>query len=97
LAKVTGPNKFSLAVGHRTTAKVDDCDRSKGTHFPTLKENNSCKAYNFRIRPVTWQHFHQIKDGIPRVWPAGIVWIGRYFQVWTQIDNVRLVVRSQWP
>jgi hypothetical protein len=25
LAKVTGPNEFSLAVGHRTTAKVDDC------------------------------------------------------------------------
>ena len=25
LAKVTGPNQFSLAVGHRTTAKVDDC------------------------------------------------------------------------
>ena len=24
LAKVTGPNQFSLAVGHRTTAKVDD-------------------------------------------------------------------------
>ena len=24
-AKVTGPNQFSLAVGHRTTAKVDDC------------------------------------------------------------------------
>jgi len=23
LAKVTGPNQFSLAVGHRTTAKVD--------------------------------------------------------------------------
>jgi len=23
-AKVTGPNQFSLAVGHRTTAKVDD-------------------------------------------------------------------------
>ena len=26
LAKVAGPNQFSLAVGHRTTAKVDDCD-----------------------------------------------------------------------
>jgi len=25
LAKVTGPNQFLLAVGHRTTAKVDDC------------------------------------------------------------------------
>ena len=25
LAKVTGPNQFPLAVGHRTTAKVDDC------------------------------------------------------------------------
>jgi hypothetical protein len=25
LAKVTGPNQFSLTVGHRTTAKVDDC------------------------------------------------------------------------
>ena len=25
MAKVTGPNQFSLAVGHRTTAKVDDC------------------------------------------------------------------------
>jgi len=24
LAKVTGPNQFSLAVGHWTTAKVDD-------------------------------------------------------------------------
>ena len=24
LAKVTGPNQFSLAMGHRTTAKVDD-------------------------------------------------------------------------
>jgi hypothetical protein len=24
MAKVTGPNQFSLAVGHRTTAKVDD-------------------------------------------------------------------------
>jgi hypothetical protein len=24
LAKVTGPNQFSLAVGHRTSAKVDD-------------------------------------------------------------------------
>jgi hypothetical protein len=24
LAKVTGPNQFSLAVGHRTTAKDDD-------------------------------------------------------------------------
>jgi hypothetical protein len=24
LAKVTGPNQFSLATGHRTTAKVDD-------------------------------------------------------------------------
>jgi len=26
LAKVTGPNQFSLAVCHRTTAKVDDCN-----------------------------------------------------------------------
>ena len=26
MAKVTGPNQFSLAVGHRTTAKVNDCD-----------------------------------------------------------------------
>jgi hypothetical protein len=25
LAKVTGRNQFSLAMGHRTTAKVDDC------------------------------------------------------------------------
>jgi hypothetical protein len=25
LAKVTGPNQFSLAVGHWTTAKVYDC------------------------------------------------------------------------
>jgi hypothetical protein len=25
LVKVTGPNQFSLAMGHRTTAKVDDC------------------------------------------------------------------------
>ena len=25
MANVTGPNQFSLAVGHRTTAKVDDC------------------------------------------------------------------------
>jgi hypothetical protein len=25
LEKVTDPNQFSLAVGHRTTAKVDDC------------------------------------------------------------------------
>jgi hypothetical protein len=25
LVKVTGSNQFSLAVGHRTTAKVDDC------------------------------------------------------------------------
>jgi len=25
LTKVTGPNQFSLAAGHRTTAKVDDC------------------------------------------------------------------------
>jgi len=25
LAKVTGPNQFSLAVGHQTTATVDDC------------------------------------------------------------------------
>jgi hypothetical protein len=25
LAKVTGPNQFSLAVGHQTSAKVDDC------------------------------------------------------------------------
>ena len=24
MAKVTGPNQFSLAVGHQTTAKVDD-------------------------------------------------------------------------
>ena len=24
MAKVTDPNQFSLAVGHRTTAKVDD-------------------------------------------------------------------------
>ena len=24
MAKVTGPNQFSLAMGHRTTAKVDD-------------------------------------------------------------------------
>jgi hypothetical protein len=26
LAKATGPNQFSLAVGHRATAKVDDCN-----------------------------------------------------------------------
>jgi len=25
LAKVTGPNQFSLVKGHRTTANVDDC------------------------------------------------------------------------
>jgi len=25
LAKVTGQNQFSLAMGHQTTAKVDDC------------------------------------------------------------------------
>ena len=25
LAKATGPNQFSLDMGHRTTAKVDDC------------------------------------------------------------------------
>jgi len=25
LAKVIGSNQFSLAVGYRTTAKVDDC------------------------------------------------------------------------
>jgi hypothetical protein len=29
LAKVTGPNQFSLAVGHRTTAKVNDCPMPK--------------------------------------------------------------------
>ena len=31
-AKVTGPNQFSLAVGHRTTAKVDDCITTKSLH-----------------------------------------------------------------
>ena len=31
MGKVTVPNQFSLAVAHRTTARVDDC--VKGTSF----------------------------------------------------------------
>ena len=33
MAKVTGPNQFSLAVGHQTTAKVDDCKHKNITEL----------------------------------------------------------------
>ena len=33
MAKITGPNQFSLGVGHWTTAKVDDCVRGNKLIF----------------------------------------------------------------
>jgi hypothetical protein len=36
MAKVTSPNQFSLAVGHRTTAKVDDRILPSVPNFRTI-------------------------------------------------------------
>jgi len=41
LAKVTDPNQFSLAVVHRTTAKVDDCSRVVWVHAHSIQYINS--------------------------------------------------------
>jgi hypothetical protein len=43
LAKVTGPNQFSLAVSHWTTAKVDDWlwfSSKKNILIPNVAEKN---------------------------------------------------------
>ena len=49
MAKVTGRNQFSLAMGHRTTAKVDDCTCRQKRHQNTSRTlGSSIYVYNLR-------------------------------------------------
>jgi len=45
LAKSTGPNQFSLAVGHWTTAKVDDCNIVYSMHMYRLLESKTTNVF----------------------------------------------------
>jgi hypothetical protein len=48
LAKVTGPNQFSLAVGHQTTAKVDEVTAWAGLTvlFQFLQNKYTMQSHN---------------------------------------------------
>ena len=48
MAKVTGPNQFSLAVGYRTTAKVDD-----RSILELLKYNTKCIQLKIPVFHIT--------------------------------------------
>ena len=51
MAKVTGPNQFSLAVGHRTTAKVDDC----GNRSPFQDWKSLYQHCHWQMINLWWQ------------------------------------------
>ena len=49
MAKVTGPNQFSLAMGHRTTAKVDALLNEQGRHQNIPLEIRLCPICKLEI------------------------------------------------
>jgi hypothetical protein len=53
LAKVTGPNQFSLAVGHQTTAKVDEVTGKR--KLIQKKEKNNTLEFQFLQNKYTMQ------------------------------------------
>ena len=81
MAKVTGPNQFSLAVGHRTTAKVDDCVGWKWEFFQINKNNIQLeKKLSFLL--------------ISNMYTSRYIFRTEWKYEWNHVENVNIVMDS---